>query len=89
MSNCNCRHVVETSGHWEDNPYYDANEDEGKHGYSDAMVWVEGGSTPTTIDIDIHRYKCTQCGKIKYYSEAARAYYEDGIKSKTVIGLDK
>jgi hypothetical protein len=39
-------------------------------------------------DIDLHRCKCTQCGKIEYYSKAAQDYYELGIKSN-INGLDK
>jgi hypothetical protein len=33
----------------------------------------------TTIDLDTHRYQCTQCHKVMYYSGAARRYYEEGI----------
>ena len=36
----------------------------------------------TTVDIDLHRYKCTQCGQIMYYSGAAREYYETGVDRK-------
>lgn len=36
----------------------------------------------TTEDIDTHRYKCTQCGKIMYYSGAAKEYYENGTDTK-------
>lgn len=38
-------------------------------------------------DIDLHRYKCTQCNKIFYYSQAASDYYEKGIKTD-IIGLE-
>lgn len=41
----------------------------------------------TTVDIDLHRYKCTQCGEIMYYSGRARDYYEQGIKSPWITGL--
>ena len=50
-----------------------------------------GGTTPghweyktesTTVDIDLHRYKCTQCGLVMYYSGAAREYYETGVDRK-------
>lgn len=40
------------------------------------------------VDIDLHRYKCTKCGNIGYYSSAAREYHEEGIKS-SIKGLDK
>lgn len=36
----------------------------------------------TTVDLDTHRYKCTQCGEIMYYSGAAREYYETGVDRK-------
>ncbi len=36
----------------------------------------------TTIDLDLHRYKCTQCGQVMYYSSAAREYYETGVDRK-------
>lgn len=29
-------------------------------------------------DIDLHRFKCTRCGEIGYYSGAARRVYEGG-----------
>jgi len=32
----------------------------------------------TWSDIDLHRFRCTQCGLVRYYSERARRYYEDG-----------
>jgi hypothetical protein len=67
--------------------------------------WVEtedwspqdGGSTgeweysteSTCVDIDLHRYKCTQCGEVMYYSGRARDYYEKGIKSEWITGLAK
>jgi 5-methylcytosine-specific restriction endonuclease McrA len=35
----------------------------------------------TEEDIDLHRYKCTQCGEIGYYSSAAENYYTKGIKN--------
>lgn len=41
-----------------------------------SWVWEE-----TFEDIDIHRYKCTQCGEIGYYSGAAYDYYTKGIEN--------
>jgi hypothetical protein len=41
----------------------------------------------TTVDIDLHRYKCTQCGEIMYYSGRAREYYEEGKKFDWIQGL--
>lgn len=45
-------------------------------------------SEMTYEDMDLHRYRCTQCGQIFYYSQAAKEYYEDGIKTN-IQGLDK
>lgn len=30
----------------------------------------------TFEDIDLHRYHCTRCGEVRYYSSAARKFYE-------------
>ena len=45
-------------------------------------------SYSTTEDVDLHRFRCTQCNLMMYYSGRARDYYEKGIKSH-VKGLDK
>lgn len=42
----------------------------------------------TTEDLDLHRYRCTRCKEVMYYSGRARDYYEKGIKSH-IRGLDK
>lgn len=39
-------------------------------------VFHDGYDKDTIEDIDTHRMKCTQCGKIFYYSGKAEAYYE-------------
>jgi hypothetical protein len=36
----------------------------------------------TTVDLDLHRYTCTQCKQIMYYSGAAKEYYETGVDRK-------
>jgi hypothetical protein len=41
----------------------------------------------TTVDIDLHRYKCTQCGEVMYYSGRAREYYKKGKKFDWIEGL--
>ena len=41
----------------------------------------------TYEDIDLHRYRCTQCGEVFYYSGRARDFYEQGIKSPWTTGL--
>ena len=43
----------------------------------------------TEEDIDTHRYKCTLCGKIGYYSGSARDHYENGIPSFWVTNFNK
>lgn len=43
----------------------------------------------TTVDIDLHRYKCTQCNEVMYYSGRAREHYEEGKKFDWIRGLDK
>lgn len=42
----------------------------------------------TTEDIDLHRYRCTVCKAVMYYSGAARRYYEEDITSD-IDGLNK
>jgi len=32
----------------------------------------------TCVDIDLHRYKCTMCGEVFYYSGRAKDFYERG-----------
>lgn len=57
--------------------------------------WYHGGTTGRwetiteshTVDIDLHRYQCTRCNEIFYYSGRARDYYEKGIKSDWIKGL--
>lgn len=39
-------------------------------------------------DLDLHRYHCTKCKEVFYYSQAAKEYHQDGILSN-VQGLDK
>lgn len=39
-------------------------------------------------DLDLHRTKCSNCGHIGYYSGAARQYYENGVKSPGITGLE-
>lgn len=42
----------------------------------------------TTVDIDLHRYKCTRCGEIMYYSSRARQHYEEGKTFDWINGLN-
>jgi hypothetical protein len=39
------------------------------------------------VDIDLHRYKCTQCGLVMYYSGRAREHFEEGKKFDWIKGL--
>lgn len=48
----------------------------------------EWSTRSTTVDIDLHRYKCTRCGEVMYYSGRAREYYEEGKKSDWIKGLE-
>ena len=43
----------------------------------------------TTVDIDLHRYKCTQCNEVMYYSGRAKEHYTEGTKFDWIKGLDK
>ena len=73
-----CTHTRETS-HWVTRDYF-GEEIDGEWKYD---------SVSTTVDLDLHRYQCTQCKEIFYYSGRARDYYEKGIKSEWIKGLDK
>jgi hypothetical protein len=42
----------------------------------------ESETVSTTVDLDLHRYKCAQCGEVMYYSGAAKEYYETGVDRK-------
>jgi hypothetical protein len=65
--------------------------------YVEEEDWYHGGTTgkweytteSTTVDIDLHRYKCTMCNEVMYYSGRARQHYEEGTKFDWIKGLDK
>ena len=67
----NCSHQ-RTRSHWVTTDYY-GEETQGQWEYE---------TVSTTEDIDTHRYRCTQCKEIMYYSGAAREYYETGVDRK-------
>ena len=73
-----CSHT-KTKGSWQQREDYDTG------AFSD--VWGEH-KVSADYDLDLHRYKCGMCGRIGYYSGAARVYHEDGVKSN-ITGLDK
>ena len=76
-----CKHTRERS-HWvEEDDWYPSSGGSTGH-------W-EYTTEYTTVDIDTHRYKCTQCGLGMYYSGRAREYYEEGKKFDWINGLDK
>ena len=62
-----CEH---TTSHYVDKGFYDWDGD-----WVEDMQWIE---RTTFVDIDLHRYKCTQCGYVGYYSNLARKFYENG-----------
>ena len=66
-----CNHEITTS-RWVTKDYF-GEEIDGEWEYN---------TVSTTVDIDLHRYKCTQCGEIMYYSGAAREFYETGVDRK-------
>lgn len=61
-----CEHEEQVK---EDDSYYDQDGN-----LVEDWKWV---TRNTFSDIDLHRYRCTQCGYVGYYSERARRYYED------------
>jgi hypothetical protein len=40
------------------------------------------------VDIDLHRYQCSRCKQIGYYSGAAKAFFEDGKRAPGIQGLE-
>lgn len=72
-----CTHSQKVAGRWEPTGvfYFDGEE---------LSNWVPDHTVSTTVDIDLHRYKCTQCGEIRYYSGRARDHFE-GARVDTFI----
>lgn len=51
------------------------------HDYDGEPEWdLQEERVNTYEDIDLHRYKCTQCGEVFYYSARARDFFEQGIE---------
>jgi hypothetical protein len=75
-----CNHQRQTSRWVKTDSWYEDSSATGE--------WVHE-TVYTTVDLDTHRYKCTQCGLVMYYSGRARDYYEKGIKSEWITELDK
>ena len=88
MTQAKCTHERHVEGRWVENPFYDAEEDDlGGYG-GESHDWDASHNIPTTRDLDLHRYQCTQCNEIMYYSYAAKEFYEKGITCN-VMGLEK
>lgn len=83
-----CTHSREVGGYWRDSPNFDREEWECGGFEIPQSEWIPGGTESTTVDVDLHRYKCTQCGEIMYYSDAARRHYESGENFPSIKGLD-
>ena len=43
------------------------------------VIYPQAYTVSTTEDIDIGRYKCTQCGEVFYYTGLWRRYFEEGV----------
>lgn len=54
----------------------------------DEYSWVDEEVIMTVVDIDVHRYMCTQCKKVMYYSLRAKQHFEEGMIFPEVIGLN-
>lgn len=71
--------------HYETRPYYEettndwTGEQEGE--------W-KADERSLMVDIDLHRFQCSRCKQIGYYSGAAKAYYEEGKRTPGVQGLE-
>lgn len=62
------------------------------------LEWIDDGWSPpgyqwsqeqwesTTVDLDLHRFQCTLCGEIRYYSDRAhrQALADPGIVNRWV-----
>lgn len=48
----------------------------------------ENCSKEDFVDLDLHRYICTGCQKVSYYSQAAKEFFEDGRQSNGLKGLE-
>ena len=51
--------------------------------------YFETVTTHFTEDIDVHRYKCTKCKEVFYYSGAAKQHFENGTRFEGIEGLDR
>lgn len=68
---CNCSNITSE---------YQYTDEDGNKIYKDIARSCE-------VDLDLHRYQCTVCNEIGYYSHAAKLYYEHGVESN-ILGLN-
>lgn len=62
------------------------------------IKWVDWGGEeqvdgewkqyPSVEDVDLHRYRCTKCGQVFYYSSRARQHFEEGVSFPGIQGLE-
>lgn len=64
-----CTHSIERS-RWVETDYF------GDPIPGEWQYWTES----TTEDIDLGRFRCTQCGKVMYYTGLWREHHEGGRK---------
>jgi hypothetical protein len=69
-----CTHTKLVAGQWEIS-------------FDGEKEWVDGHDLPSTVDIDLHRYKCVQCDEVMFYSEKAKRHFENG-ESFNINGLE-
>lgn len=87
MNQNDCTHTTPAEDVWVPNKDHDPVE-WGMDGFDAGPgEWESGRRESTTVDIDLHRYECTQCGKVMYYSSTAREHFENG-KSFNIKGLE-
>ena len=69
-----CSHRTPTREVWEE-------VEVGLYGETE-MQYVTVGGESTEVDMDIGRFRCTQCGKIGYYTGTWRNHYENNGEKK-------
>lgn len=58
------------------------------YGHTELQL-VQRGGEYTYEDIDIGRFRCTQCGLIQYYTGHWKKYYEEGIPCSGSEGVPR
>lgn len=75
-----CDHMIRLPDRYVVTENYWTGEEEGE--------WEYNRTESAFSDIDLHRMKCSKCGQVEYYSGAARKYYENGVRSPGIKGLE-